>query len=70
MKFIYSSYKIGIEGAYRNPLFFKGVDKKATLVLTDDNNIKKFYEDAGVKVEPITKPKRKPKIKEAENPSD
>jgi len=62
MNIIYSSTHIeGLDGAYRNPALFGDVDTTAEVVYTDHNHIKEAYEAAGVKVEPITKPKRRTK---------
>ena len=55
MTLIYSNTKIdGLEGAYRNPLFFDGIEK-AKLVYTNNKEIAKAYKDAGVEVKNIAK---------------
>lgn len=60
MTLIYSGRKVDkLEGSYRNPGFFNGVDPKASKVFTDDENIKSAYVSAGIEVKPI-KVKRKP----------
>ena len=53
MTLIYSSTKVdGLEGAYRNPLFFNGVEK-AELVYTDNVDIAAAYTEAGIKALPL-----------------
>jgi len=53
MTLIYSNTKIeGLEGVYRNPLFFNGVEK-AELVYTDNKKIAEAYKKNGVEVKSI-----------------
>ena len=51
MRVIYNNARIeGLEGIYKNPLYFKELDPFATEVFTDDEAIAKAYEERGVKV--------------------
>ena len=61
MTIIYSNENIGVDGVYANPLMYSEVNKSATKVITDDENIKKDYESVGVKVEALPKKKRERK---------
>ena len=59
MTIVYSDKRVdGVDGAYRNPAFFDGLEEGAKVVYTDDESIAKLYKDAGVEVKPITKRKR------------
>jgi len=52
MRVIYSNTKIkGLEGTYKNPLFFDGIDPFADEVYTDDETIAEAYKkQSGVKI--------------------
>ncbi len=56
MTLIYSNTKIeGLEGAYRNPAFFDGVEEGAEVVYTDDKKIKEAYAAQKVEVKALPK---------------
>jgi len=60
MLFIYSNTRIeGKKGNYGNPIFFDKVNREATEVLTDDKLISEAYVNAGVKVNPLIKKRRR-----------
>ena len=56
MTLIYSNAKVeGLEGAYRNPAFFDGVEEGAEVVYTDDKKIKEAYAAQKVEVKALPK---------------
>ena len=60
MNAIYSNERIeGLEGRYVAPHLFNGVLNGVEKCYTDNKDIKKAYEEAGIKVEPITKKRQK-----------
>ena len=66
MTLVYSNEKIeGLDGAYRNPAFFDGIEDGAEVVYTDSDVIAKAYKDAGIEVKTIEKEEEEDKKKQA-----
>lgn len=50
MIIVYSNKRLNIDGIYCNPIYFNGVNDKASLIYTDKEEIKKAYEYVGIEV--------------------